>query len=192
MLAHPVSCGYNAAMPRLLTLLAGALALLMVGCGPMIGLDVPFRGTPPAVVDAMLRLAAVTPADIVYDLGSGDGRIPLTAARDFGARAVGIDIDAYLIRHSAEAARRAGLGDRVRFENQDLFVADFTEATVVTLYLSPEFNQRLRPKLQAMPRGTRIVSQRHDMGDWRPTQEIEVVADGRPHRVMLWVVGGPP
>jgi SAM-dependent methyltransferase len=190
--AHPGSHGYNAAMPRVLPAVAGALVLLTAGCGPMIGLDVPFRGTPPAVVDAMLRLAEVTPADTVYDLGSGDGRIPLAAARDFGARAVGIDIDAYLIRRSTEAATRAGLADRVRFENQDLFVADFREATVVTLYLSPEFNQRLRPRLQAMPRGTRIVSQRHDMGDWRPAKEIEVVAEGRPHRVMLWVVGAPP
>jgi SAM-dependent methyltransferase len=171
--------------------LALALVLLAAGCGPMIGLDVPFRGTPPAVVDAMLRLAAVTASDVVYDLGSGDGRIPLAAARDFGARAVGIDIDAYLVRNGTEAAKRAGLAERVRFENQDIFVADFSEATVVTLYLSPEFNQRLRPKLQAMRPGTRIVSQRHDMGDWQPTKEIEVVDDGQGHRVMLWVVGPP-
>ena len=178
-------------MPRLRPPLACVLVLLAAACGPMIGLDVPFRGTPPAVVDAMLRLAAVTPTDIVYDLGSGDGRIPLAAARDFGARAVGIDIDAYLVRKSTDTAKEAGLAERVRFENQDIFVADFREATVVTLYLSPEFNQRLRPKLQAMRAGTRIVSQRHDMGDWRPTKEIEVVADGRPHRVMLWVVEPP-
>jgi SAM-dependent methyltransferase len=176
-------------MFRLLRAFAGVLGLLAAGCGPMIGLAVPFRGTPPAVVDAMLHLAAVTPADVVYDLGSGDGRIPLAAARDFGARAVGIDIDAYLVGNSTEAAERAGLADRVRFETRDIFVADFREATVVTLYLSPEFNQRLRPKLQALRPGTRIVSQRHDMGDWRPTKEIEVVADGRAHRVMLWVVG---
>ena len=178
-------------MSSLLPALAGVLVLLAAGCGPMIGLDVPFRGTPPTVVDAMLRLAAVTPSDVVYDLGSGDGRIPLAAARDFGARAVGIDIDAYLVRQSADAANRAGLGERVRFETQDIFVADLSEATVVTLYLSPEFNQRLRPKLQAMRPGTRIVSQCHDMGDWRPVQEIEVVADGRAHRVMLWVVAPP-
>jgi len=170
--------------------LAGlGLALLAVGCGPMIGLEVPFRGTPPAVVDAMLRLAAVTPADVVYDLGSGDGRIALAAARDFGARAVGIDIDDYLIRKSAEAAQNAGLADRVRFEKQDIFTADVSEATVVTLYLSQEFNQRLRARLEALRPGTRIVSQRHDMGNWRPARETEVVADGRPHRIMLWVVG---
>jgi SAM-dependent methyltransferase len=170
---------------------AAALGLvsLLAGCAPMIGLDVPFRGTPPAVVDAMLRLAEVTRNDVVYDLGSGDGRIPLAAARDFGARAVGIEIDQYLVTQSTETARRAGLADRVRFEVQDIFVADFREATVVTLYLSPEFNQRLRPKLQAMKPGTRVVSQRHDMGDWRPAKEIDVLADGRANRVMLWVVG---
>jgi len=165
------------------------LAILLAGCAPMIGLDVPFRGTPPAVVDAMLRLAEVTPKDVVYDLGSGDGRIPIAAARDFGARAVGFDIDYYLVNKSTETARQAGLADRVRFEVQDIFVADFREATVVTLYLSPEFNQKLRPKLQAMKPGTRIVSQRHDMGDWKPTKEITIDADGRTNRVMLWVVG---
>jgi SAM-dependent methyltransferase len=178
---------YNDGMRRRPALLA--LLLFLAGCAPMIGLDVPFRGTPPAVVDAMLRLAEVTPEDVVYDLGSGDGRIPLAAARDFGARAVGLDIDYDLVTRSTETARQAGLGDRVRFEVQDIFVADFREATVVTLYLSPEFNRKLRPKLQSMKPGTRIVSQRHDMGDWKPAKEIDVFADGRSNRVMLWVVG---
>ena len=114
----------------------------------------------------------------------------MPTARDFGARAVGIDIDYYLVNKSTETARRAGLADRVRFEVQDIFVADFREATVVTLYLSPEFNQKLRPTLQAMKPGTRIVSQRHDMGDWKPTKDIDVYADGRNNRVMLWIVGG--
>lgn len=151
--------------------------------------DAPYVATPPEVVAAMLRGVDVRSTDVVYDLGSGDGRIVIAAARDFGARAVGIDIDYYLVNKSTETARRAGLADRVRFEVQDIFVADFREATVVTLYLSPEFNQKLRPKLQAMKPGTRIVSQRHDMGDWKPTREIDVYADGRNNRVMLWIVG---
>lgn len=178
-------------MTPLITRLAGRLGLVLAltACGPMLGLEVPFRGTPPAVVEAMLRLAGVTRDDVVYDLGSGDGRIPIAAARDFGARAVGLEIDPYLVGKSREAAQRAGLTERVRFEQQDIFTADFSEATVVTLYLSPEFNQRLRPQLQQMRPGTRIVSQRHDMGDWPPVRRVDVTVNGATHPVYLWVVG---
>lgn len=174
-----------------LTRLAGSLGLvlLLTGCGPMLFVEVPFRGTPPAVVDAMLRLAEVTPTDVVYDLGSGDGRIPIAAARDFGARGVGLEIDPYLVDLSTKTAQRAGLSQRVRFAQQDIFTADFSEATVVMLYLSPEFNLRLRPKLRAMRPGTRIVSQRHDMADWTPTRQVDVTADGVVHPVYLWIVG---
>jgi SAM-dependent methyltransferase len=167
-----------------------AVALALAACGPMIGLEVPFRGTPPSVVDAMLRLADVKPTDVVYDLGSGDGRIPIAAARDFGARAVGFDIDPYLVEQSTKAAERAGLANRVRFAQQDIFTADVRDATVVTLYLSPEFNQRLRPRLQReLQPGTRIVSQRHDMGDWPPVRQVNVTVDGVVHPVFLWIVG---
>jgi len=167
-----------------------AVVLVVAGCRPMIGLDVPFRGTPPAVAEAMLRLAEVTPADIVYDLGSGDGRIPIAAARDFGARGVGYDIDPYMVQVSIDAARRAGVADRVRFAQQDIFVSDFRDATVVALYLSPEFNLKLRPRIQSeLKPGTRIVSQRHDMGDWPPVRRVDVTVNGVVYPVFLWIVG---
>jgi SAM-dependent methyltransferase len=163
--------------------------LLAAGCTPMLGLEVPYRPTPPSVVDAMLRLAAVSKDDVVYDLGSGDGRIPIAAARDFGARAVGIEIDPYLVEQSTAAARRAGLGERVRFLQEDIFTADLTGASVVALYLSPEFNERLRPKLlNDLRPGARVVSHRHPMGDWRPDREIRVRAEDGEHTVYLWVI----
>jgi ribosomal protein L11 methylase PrmA len=156
----------------------------------MLGLDVPFRGTPPGVVDAMLRLAEVKPTDVVYDLGSGDGRIPIAAARSYGARGVGYDIDPHMVNVSRENARRAGVADRVRFEVQDIFTASFADATVVALYLSPEFNLRLRPRLQReLKPGSRIVSQRHDMADWQPVRQVDVAVDGVVHPVYLWIVG---
>jgi len=167
-----------------------AAALLLSACGPMLGLDVPFRGTPPAVVDAMLRLAEVTPTDVVYDLGSGDGRIPIAAARTYGARGVGYDIDPHMVSVSRENAKRAGVAVRVRFEVQDIFTASFADATVVALHLSPEFNLRLRPRLQReLKPGSRIVSQRHDMADWRPVRQIGLTVDGVVHPVYLWIVG---
>jgi SAM-dependent methyltransferase len=178
------------------TPVARALLVLVVLCAlpacarPMLGLDVPFRGTPPAVVDAMLRLAEVRRDDVVYDLGSGDGRIPIAAARDYGAHGVGFDIDPHMVDVSRENAKRAGVAQRVRFEVQDIFTASFADATVVALYLSPEFNLRLRPRLQReLKPGARIVSQRHDMGDWRPARRVDVTVDGVVHPVYLWVVG---
>jgi SAM-dependent methyltransferase len=131
--------------------------------------DVRYVPTPRPVVRAMLRLAGVGPTDLVYDLGSGDGRIPITAAAEFGARGVGIDIDPRRIREAEANARAAGVTDRVRFRNEDLFEADFRDATVVTLFLSPEVNLRLRPRLlRELAPGTRVVSYWHDMGDWMP------------------------
>ena len=109
--------------------------------------DVIFVPTPQEVVDAMLKLAKVTKNDVVYDLGSGDGRIPITAAKTYGARAVGIDIDPQRIREANENLKIAGVGDRVKFLNEDLFTANISEATVVTLYLLPSLNLRLLPKL---------------------------------------------
>ena len=109
--------------------------------------DVIFVATPPAVVRAMLEVAKVTPSDLVLDLGSGDGRIAIAAAKEFGARGVGIEIDAALIDEARENARKAGVADRVRFLQQDLFQADISEATVVTLYLLPPLNLKLRPRL---------------------------------------------
>lgn len=147
--------------------------------------DVIFVPTPPLVVKAMLELAGVTAGDLVYDLGSGDGRIPIAAARDFGARAVGIDIDPARVREATENARAAGVADRVQFLNQDLFTTDISEATVVTLYLLPSLNERLLPKLNAELRpGTRVLSHEFPIGDFEPDQTIDVT--GR--RVLFWTI----
>lgn len=133
----------------------------------------------------MLELAQVTEQDLVYDLGSGDGRIPIAAARDFGARGVGIEIDPKLVARAREKARKAGVTDRVTFRNEDLFTADFSDATVVALFLYPDVNMKLRPKLlRTLRPGTRVVSHYHSMGDWRPKAKIRV--DGR--AIYLWVV----
>lgn len=138
--------------------------------------DVRFLATPQNVVDAMLDLAEVKASDVVYDLGSGDGRIPITAARRFGARGVGIEIDPKLVRESEENARRAGVADAVRFVTGDLFEADIREATVVTLFLMPGMNIDLIPKFRTQLRpGTRIVSHHFAMGDrWLPDETRDV------------------
>ena len=155
------------------------------------GAEVPYVQTPTEVVTQMLRLAGVSRNDVVYDLGSGDGRLVITAARDFGARGVGIEIDPQLVAQSAESARRAGVGDRVTFRAGDLFDTDLSDATVVTLYLSPELNLRLRPKLlRELRPGARIVSHDFDMGDWPPSQTIRVASRDRLSNVFLWIV--PP
>jgi len=152
--------------------------------------DVPYEPSPPEVVRAMLELAEVSSKDVVYDLGSGDGRIVVAAARDFGARAVGIDIDPKRIEESNENARRASVTDRVKFVQGDLFESDFSEATVVTLFLWPHINMKLRPKLLALRPGTRIVSHVHDLGDWKPTRSIRVtMQNGRERQLHLWIVG---
>ena len=128
----------------------GAALAFAGGCStPGVKLDAPYVVTPYAVVDEMLRLAKVGPADVVFDLGCGDGRIVIASAERFGARGVGIDIDPRRIEEANEAARRAGVADRLRFTVQDLFETDFSSATVVALYLFPELNARLRPKLLA-------------------------------------------
>lgn len=138
--------------------------------------DVRYVPTPQNVVDRMLMLARVTSADIVYDLGSGDGRIPITAAKAYGAHGVGIEIDSFYLREAVDNARKANVADRVRFLNQDLFESDIREATVVTLFLLPQVNERLAPKLKHELRpGTRIVSHQYTFGDdWPPEQSEDV------------------
>jgi SAM-dependent methyltransferase len=152
--------------------------------------DVPYEPSPPEVVHAMLDLAGVTSRDVVYDLGSGDGRIVIAAARDFGARGVGIDIDPKRIAESNENARRANVTERVKFVQGDLFESDFSEATVVTLFLWPHINMKLRPQLLKLRPGTRIVSHVHDLGDWRAerTQKVRVVETGRERTLYLWTL----
>jgi SAM-dependent methyltransferase len=147
--------------------------------------DIHFVPTPDEVVEEMLRLADVGKNDIVYDLGSGDGRIPITAARRFGARGVGIDLDPKLVAQATRSAQEAGVADRVRFIEGDIFEANISEATVVTLYLLTSINERLRPKLlKDLRPGTRVVSHQFRMGDWQP--EREIVVDYRP--LFLWRV----
>lgn len=138
----------------------------------------------------MLQLAAVGPEDVVYDLGCGDGRVVIAAARDRGARAVCIDIDPQRIRESRENAARAGVLHRIAFRTQDLFEADVAEASVVMLFLWPEVNLRLRPKLQAeLAPGSRIVSHWHDMGSWKAEETIRLRPDGKERPVYLWRIG---
>jgi len=148
--------------------------------------DVIYVPTPPEVVAAMLKAAKVGPGDVVFDLGSGDGRIPIAAVKDFGAaRATGIDIDPQRIKEAMANHAASGVGDRVRFLNQDLFTTDISEATVVTLYLLPSLNLKLIPKLKSeLKPGTRIVSHAFDMGEWAPEQTLEV--EGR--RVYMWTI----
>jgi cyclopropane fatty-acyl-phospholipid synthase-like methyltransferase len=144
--------------------------------------DVP---TPQEVVDAMLKVARVTGNDVVYDLGSGDGRIPITAAKVYGARGVGIEIAPERIAEANEKAKTAGVGAKVRFVNQDLFTSNISDATVVTLYLLPQVNLTLLPKLnRELKPGTRVVSHAFDMGDVKPKATVDV--GGRP--VYLYVV----
>jgi predicted RNA methylase len=148
--------------------------------------DVIYVPTPQEVVDAMLKLANVTSKDVVYDLGCGDGRIPITAAKNFGARGIGIDIDPQRIKEANENLKTSGVSDKVKFMNADLFETNISEATVVTLYLLPSLNIKLMPKLQKELRaGTRIVSHSFDMGaDW-PAEKTEEV-NGR--RIYYWTV----
>jgi SAM-dependent methyltransferase len=152
-------------------------------------LDVPYVPTKEPVLDRMLQMARVRPGDVLYDLGCGDGRIVIAAARRFGIRGVGIDIDPARIAEAQENARKAGVSDRVRFIQGDLFDADIRDATVVTLYLLPEVNLKLRPKLLSdLKPGTRIVSHNYDMGDWKPEQTAKLTVDGVEHVVYMWTV----
>ena len=148
--------------------------------------DVIYVPTPHEVVDAMLKLANVGPNDVVYDLGSGDGRIPIAAVQKFNAKsAVGIDIDPQRIKEAHENHKKSGVGDRVRFLNQDLFETDLSPATVITLYLLPSLNQKLMPTLKQLKPGTRIVSHSFDMGaEWPPEKTEDV--NGR--MIYYWTI----
>ncbi|MCU1384195.1 MAG: SAM-dependent methyltransferase [Acidobacteria bacterium] len=173
---------------------AAAFLALMLAALPAIAQ--PFKGTkqpdvryvpsPDSVVDAMLELAHVTAGDTVFDLGSGDGRIPIAAAKRYGAFGVGVEIDAKLNREAADNATKAGVAGRVRFFTQDLFEADISEASVVTLFLLPRINQALIPKLRRELRpGTRIVSHQFDMGDQWPAEKSQ---DVNGLMIYLWTI----
>jgi 16S rRNA G966 N2-methylase RsmD len=175
--------------------LAGSVAGISCGEQPILGPtslrapDVHYEPTPPDVVEVMLRLANVKAGDVVYDLGCGDGRIVITAVREFAARGVCVDIDPQRIAESQENARAAGVADHIRFLNQDLLVTDVSEATVVMLFLSPALNLAARPKLlRELKPGARIVSHWHDMGDWKPQKTVRVQSSGRERSVYLWTI----
>jgi len=147
--------------------------------------DVIFVPTPQEVVEDMLRLANVQKGDVLYDLGSGDGRIAITAARRYGIKATGIDIDPARIREANENAKKAGVTHLVQFRQENLFTADFKDATVITLYLLPDLNVKLRPKLwNELKPGTRIVSHQFEMGAWKPEKKLE--SNGR--TIYFWTV----
>jgi SAM-dependent methyltransferase len=181
---------------------AASAALAALGAGTAIAqpadLDVPFITTPDNVTLAMLEIAGVKRGEHVIDLGSGDGRIVITAARRFGATGLGVEIVPDLVLRSRENAKKAGVAERVEFREQDLFDpkldADLARAQVITMYLLPDVNLKLRPRLQALKKGTRIVSHDWDMGDWLPDRTITVavpdkaVGREKSSRVMLWVV----
>jgi SAM-dependent methyltransferase len=183
------------AMSRLrktiLVLLVAAGSAFSIACAQQRAPDVRYEPTPMNVVQLMLWLADTDSRDVVYDLGCGDGRIVIAAARRFGARGVCVDIDPVRIAESRDNARRAGVADRIRFVNEDLFTTKIGEATVVTLFLSPELNLKLRPKLlRELKPGTRVVSHWHDMGEWKPELTAYAGPEGRERPVFLWIV--PP
>ncbi|MEW6687810.1 MAG: class I SAM-dependent methyltransferase [Pseudomonadota bacterium] len=168
-------------------LLATAILAFAPAAAQNRSLDVIYVPTPQGVVEDMLRLAGLKKGDVLYDLGSGDGRIAITAAKKHGVRAVGIDIDEQRIWEAEQNARGAGVEHLVTFRREDLFIADFREATVVTLYLLPALNLKLRPRLWAeLKPGTRVVSHQFDMGDWAPEKKLET--EGRV--VYFWTIPG--
>jgi len=169
------------------------MVLLSIGClaqAPKTKreLDVPYVPTAEDVVAEMLKTAGVKKGDILYDLGCGDGRIVITAAKEFGIRGVGIDIDPVRIKEARANAEKSGVAGLVKFIEQDLFDARIGEATVVTLYLLPQINLKLRPKLfRELKPGTRIVSHAFDMGDWKPEKQLDVSGE----TIYYWVIPKP-
>ena len=174
-------------MVRAIVFLIAALAALPAGAQGQQNWspDVIYVPTPQSVVEDMLRLADVKKGDVLYDLGSGDGRIPITAAKKYGIRATGIDIDAERVWEAEQNARRDGVAHLVEFRREDLFKTDFRDATVITLYLLPDLNLKLRSRLWTELRpGTRIVSHQFDMGDWPPEKKLD--SNGR--TVYFWTI----
>lgn len=151
--------------------------------------DIHYVPTSNGVAQAMLTLAKTTSSDVVYDLGSGDGRIVIMAAKKFGARGVGVEVDAQLIKDATKNAQKAGVADRVSFRQEDLFKTDLSDATVVTLYLSNSINMRLRGILERQLKpGARVVSHRFPMGDWKPDAEVHLEGT----TVYVWTIRSRP
>lgn len=156
--------------------------------------DVVYVPTPQIAVDEMLSMAKVSSNDFVIDLGSGDGRIIITAAKKYGARGLGVDLDTVLLKRARDGARKEGVTDRVQFIEQNLFETDLSRATVVTTYLLPEMNEKLRPKILALKPGTRVVAHDYDMGEWQPDEEKtlivpeKTVGDPGKSYIFFWLV----
>ena len=174
-------------LPRLLliVLALAAPSAVLAQQSTIADIEVPYVPTPNKIVTEMLKLAGVTKDDVVYDLGCGDGRIVVAAAREFGARGVGVDKNPERIKEANENAQKAGVTDRVKFIEGDLFAADLRDASVVTLYLMTHVNRKLRPKLwKELKPGSRVVSQTFAMGDWKPDKTVETDA----HTIYLWTI----
>jgi SAM-dependent methyltransferase len=172
-----------------LALLAGCASTTDTASKPTPKLDVVWVPTPPEVIAVMLDLANVGPKDLVYDLGCGEGEILIAAAKR-GASGVGVDLDPVRIKNARANAKKAGVADKLTFFEQDLFKTDISKATVVTLYLLPELNERLRPTLlKVLKPGTPVVSHDFAMGDWQPEKTVEISLT-RTHRAYLWRI--PP
>lgn len=166
-------------------LLAASAVRAQTASPPAVELDAPYVPTPAPVVKSMLEMGGVGPNDIVYDLGSGDGRLPIAAVKDFGARkGVGIDLDPVRVAEAVANAKKAGVQDRVVFHQGDMFAFDFSEATVLPLYLLPEMMIKLRPKMLDMRPGTRIVAHDYALGDW----EADKVSDLGGRTLYFWIV----
>jgi tRNA G37 N-methylase Trm5 len=157
--------------------------------GDFISLDVPYVPTPHKVVDKMLEMAMVRPGELVYDLGSGDGRIVVQAAKKYGARGIGVDMDPERVKEAKKNVETNGVKSKVEIREGNALKTDVSRADVVTLYLLPSVNMELRPKLQQLPSGTRIVSHDFDMGDWKPLRTETINEGGREHKIYLWEVG---
>ena len=188
----------NARAPRFSTaiLLCVAAIATLCACGQsptaQRAPDVPYEPTPNHIVAEMLQLARMGSGDVIYDLGCGDGRIVITAVKQFGARGVCVDIDPQRIAESRANAEKAGVASKIRFLTQDLFETDISDATVVTLFLWPHINMKLRPKLwRDLKPGTRVVSYVHDMGDWTPVESRRVEGTHGMRDVYLWNIPSP-
>jgi hypothetical protein len=182
-------------LARLSGMLAAGLIALPLSAGAQDGRgDVVYVPTPQVVVDEMLRMAKVGAADFLIDLGSGDGRIVVTAAKRLGARGFGVDLDTYLLKLANASAKREGVTDRARFIEQNLFETDLSPATVITTYLLPEMNLKLRPKILALKPGTRVVAHDYSMGEWDPDDDMtlivpeKTVGDPGKSYIFLWIV----
>jgi 16S rRNA G966 N2-methylase RsmD len=168
-----------------------AVLLLLAGCAASASRapEVQYEPTPMDVVQAMLELATPGRDELVADLGCGDGRIVIEAARRYGARGLCVDIDPQRVAEARRNAAAAGVAERITFLNQDLFATDLRGVSAVMLFLSPNFNRKLRPKLQReLAPGSRVVSHWHDMGDWQSTRSLRIRSDGRDRPIYLWVI----